>query len=57
MQILPAGKVYDIVKAEERFHRQIFKRAADKMRHKKSDNNETLLCSFIYYPIIILLFV
>lgn len=35
MQILPAGKVYDIVKAEERFHRQIFKRAADKMRHKK----------------------
>lgn len=35
MQILPAGKVYDIVKAEERFHRQIFKRAADKMGHKK----------------------
>lgn len=34
MQILPARKVYDIIKAEERFHRQIFKRAADRMRHK-----------------------
>ena len=31
MQILPASKVYDIVKAEERFHRQAFKRAANKM--------------------------
>lgn len=35
MQILPACKVYDIIKAEERFHRQMFKRAADKMGHKK----------------------
>lgn len=35
MQILPASKVYDIIKAEERFHRQIFKKAADKIRHKK----------------------
>lgn len=34
MQILPARKVYDIIKSEERFHRQIFKRAADRMRHK-----------------------
>lgn len=31
MQILPAKKVYDILKAEDRFHRQIFKRAAKRM--------------------------
>lgn len=35
MQVLPVSKVYDIIKAEERFHRQAFKRAADKIRHKK----------------------
>lgn len=35
MQVLPACKVYDVIKAEERFHRQIFKRAADKMKRKK----------------------
>lgn len=35
MNVLPACNVYDIIKAEERFHRQIFKKAADRMRHKK----------------------
>ena len=30
MQVLPAGKVMQIIKAEEKFHRQMFKR----MRHK-----------------------
>lgn len=29
MQILPAGKVYDIIKAEDKFYRLAFKRAAD----------------------------
>lgn len=28
MQILPAGKVFQIIKAEDRFHRQAFKRVA-----------------------------
>lgn len=37
MNVLPACKVYDIIKAEERFHRQIFKKAADRMRHKKNN--------------------
>lgn len=31
MQILPAKKVYDILKAEDRFHRQLFKRTARNM--------------------------
>lgn len=35
MQILPAKKVYDVIKAEDRFHRQAFKRVADKARKKK----------------------
>lgn len=35
MQILPAKKVYDVLNAEDRFHRQIFKRAAGKNRRKK----------------------
>lgn len=34
-KILPASKVYDILKAEDRFHRQAFKRAADKARKDK----------------------
>lgn len=32
LQILPAGKVYDVIKAEDKFYRQAFKRAADKGR-------------------------
>lgn len=28
MQVLPAKKVFDILKAEDRFHRQLFKRTA-----------------------------
>ena len=35
MQILPPKKVYDILKAEDRFHRQMFKRAADRRRKKR----------------------
>ncbi len=34
MQVLPPQKVYDILKAEDRFHRQMFKRKATKMRKK-----------------------
>lgn len=30
LQILPAGKVYDIIKAEDKFYRQSFKKIADK---------------------------
>lgn len=29
MKVLPAGKVYDILKAESKFHRQSFKKAKD----------------------------
>lgn len=35
MKVLSASKVYDILKAEEKFHRQAFKRAADKNRKDK----------------------
>lgn len=35
MRILPANKVYDVIKAEDRFHRQAFKKAAEKMKKKK----------------------
>ena len=35
MQILSAKKVYDVLKAEDRFHRQMFKRAANNKRRKK----------------------
>ena len=35
MQILPAQKVYDILNAEDRFHRQMFKMAAGKKRKKR----------------------
>ena len=35
MQILSAKKVYDVLKAEDRFHRQMFKRAANNKRKKK----------------------
>lgn len=35
MQILPAKKVYDVLKAEDRFHRQMFKRSANHKRKKK----------------------
>lgn len=31
-KILPASKVYDILKAEDKFHRQAFKKAADEER-------------------------
>jgi len=34
MKVLPASRVFDILKAEEKFHRQAFKRAADKKRKK-----------------------
>ena len=34
MQILPAKKVYDVLSAEDRFHRQMFKKAAGKRRKK-----------------------
>lgn len=34
IMILPARKVYDILNAEDKFHRQIFKRAANKERKK-----------------------
>ncbi len=34
MQMLPASKVYDILKAEDQFHRQAFRRMADRM-HKR----------------------
>lgn len=35
LQILPAKKVYDILNAEDRFHRQMFKRTANKNHKKK----------------------
>lgn len=35
MQILPASKVYDVLKAEDQFHRQAFKRVADRTRKKR----------------------
>ena len=35
MEVLPAEKVYDILKAEDRFHRQMFKRKAARIRNKK----------------------
>lgn len=35
MQILPAKKVYDVLNAEDKFHRQMFKRTAGKNRRKK----------------------
>lgn len=35
MRILPANKVFDVIKAEDRFHRQAFKNAAEKMKKKK----------------------
>lgn len=35
MQILPAQKVYDVLKAEDRFHRQMFKRTAGKFRKRR----------------------
>lgn len=34
MRMLPASKVYDIIKAEDKFHRQAFKRMADKVKKK-----------------------
>jgi len=34
MRILPAKKVYDVMKAEDRFHRQALKNAAGKMKKK-----------------------
>lgn len=34
IQILSAKKVYDVMKAEDRFHRQAFKRAAEKAKEK-----------------------
>ncbi len=34
MQVLPPKKVYDVLKAEDRFHRQMFKRKAAKARKK-----------------------
>lgn len=37
MKILSAKKVYDILKAEDRFHRQMFKRTANRNRNKKKD--------------------
>lgn len=35
MKILPAGKVYDILKAESRFHRQVLKKAGAHRNGKK----------------------
>lgn len=34
MQILPARKVYDVLNAEDKFHRQMFKKAARRKRGK-----------------------
>lgn len=34
MQILPASKVYDIIKAEDKFYRQSFKKMVDKRQKK-----------------------
>lgn len=34
MKVLPAKKVYDVLKYEDRFHRQVFRRAAKKHRKK-----------------------
>ncbi len=34
MRILSAKKVYDVLKAEDKFHRQAFKRAAENMKNK-----------------------
>lgn len=34
MRVLSAKKVYDVIKAEDRFHRQAFKRAADNQKKK-----------------------
>lgn len=34
MRILSAKKVYDVIKAEDKFHRQAFKNAAEKMKKK-----------------------
>ena len=34
MHILSPAKVYDVLKAEDQFHRQAFKRAADKKNDK-----------------------
>ena len=34
MQMLPAGKVYDIIKAEDKFYRQAFKNMAEKRKRK-----------------------
>ncbi len=34
MQILPASKVYDVMDAEEQFHRQTFKNMAEDMKRK-----------------------
>jgi len=38
LQILPAGKVYDVIKAEDKFYRQAFKRAADRSRKERKNN-------------------
>lgn len=35
MKLLPPSKVYDILKAEDKFHRQAFKRAACERRNKR----------------------
>lgn len=35
IMMLPAKKVYDILNAEDRFHRQMFKRTANKNRKNK----------------------
>lgn len=34
MRILPAKKVYEVIKAEDRFHRKAFQRAAERMNPK-----------------------
>ena len=40
MKVLPAGKVFKIIKAEERFHRQAFKRMAKPGDGKPRQNPE-----------------
>ena len=40
MKVLPAGKVFKIIKAEERFHRQAFKRMAKPSDGKPRQNPE-----------------
>lgn len=35
MEVLPAKKVYDVLNAEDRFHRQMFKKSAHNGQKKK----------------------